>query len=350
MSITQKQIAEQVGVSQTLVAFAFNDNPRVNADTKQRILSAARRMGYDPNANRAARALAAKRHGTLVKTGVLALLVSEPLSGSPSDANVVHDNPFFLPFFNGVELEATARGYDIFVCTLREDELPRLIRSNGVDGVIGLNVPQVFDRLRALAIPALSLGNSSPDSDSIALDHKDGMRQAVEHLVAKGHKRIAYLGLPATDEFAIARERLVGFHEAMGACELEVFDGLVDSGSESTKREAGAAAADRLLATGDEFSALVCYNDWLAMGAIEGLQAAGRMVPDDIAVVGFDDLSVQAGFRPTVTSIGYDRELLGRRAVQCIMDSLESAGLGREQGNGYQPVKFPVRLVIRETA
>lgn len=340
MSVTLKQIAEEVGVSQPLVTYALNGKPGVSEAMRQRILATAARMGYSPQANRAAKHMAARRHGTVVRTGVIALLLRPP--GGPE--NTVQDNPFFLPYFNGVEIEASHRDYDLFVCALRPDGLPRLIADGGVDGVIGVSITEAFGQLHSLALPAISLGSVEMATSSLVPDEVDGIHRAVEHLVRLGHKRIAYLGVDPRLDFLPSRIRYESFRNAMASHSLTVDSALVETDLHLMERETGAQGVQRLLKRRRKFTALVCYNDLLAMSAVEQLQKSGFQVPGDIAVIGFDGFASQVGFRPVLTSMSFDRQAMGRHAVKMLCQALESEG-------GEPPVieYFPTQLVQGET-
>ena len=341
MSVTLKQIAEKAGVSQPLVTYALNGKPGVSESTRRRILRIASQMGYSPHDNRAAKSLAARRHGTSVRTGVLALLLPPP----SSPVNTVQDNPFFLPYFNGVEIEASRRDYDLFVCALRKDGLPRLIRSGEVDGVIGIHVPDAYEELKTLSLPTLSLGSEEIHTRALVPDEADGIRQAVQHLVKLGHKRIAYIGMNAFNDFAPARKRLQAFRESLAEHNLSVDDDLIDATSPIMERRAGAELLERLMKKRKKFTALVCYNDLLAMGAVDYLQHAGKSTPGDLAVVGFDGYAAEVGFQPKLTSVAFDRQAMGRYAVAMLCEQIEA-----DESTPPAPAElFPTQLTQGET-
>lgn len=350
MSVTLKQIADEVGVSQSLVTFALNGKSGVSDSRRQEIVAAAERMGYNPQANRAARVLIARRHGTLVRTGVLALLLPtfSPAANASggmeenSDSQSVQEHPFYMPYFWGVEIEAARRKYNLFVCAMREDGLPALIDIGGVDGVIGIGVDAAFELLRARNIPALSLGFAEPDTACLVPDDAAGVRQAVAHLVGRGHTRIAYLGF-AENAMKPARVRLRAYRSALKAHGLSTDAALVEATTWKMERKEGATLLDKLLARG-EFTALLCYNDLLAMGALDRLKQLKKRVPKDMAVVGFDGYAAQIGFRPALTSASFDRQQMGRRAVAMLCEYLDDA-----RTPGAREEAFPVQLIQGET-
>lgn len=342
MGVTLKQIGEKAGVSESLVSYALNGKQRVSEETRERVRQAAAELGYTPQSGRAARTLAARRHGGIARTRVLALML--PLQATRA-ARVI-DNPFFLPYLHGVELEATERDYDLFLCSMRKDGLPRLLQSGGADGLIGINVKLGTPEFQALEIPMLALGAEEKGSAALAPDDASGIEQAVEHLVGKGHRRIAYVGMHDHYAYGPPYNRLNAYRAALARNGLDGSLSLIDASVYYMEREEGGKAIDRLLGQDDSFSAVICYNDLLAMGAIDRLQALGRKVPDDVAVVGFDDFSVEIGYRPRLTSIAFDRLQMGHRAVEMICEYLEGTipepRLSRVQ-------LFPTKLVQRDT-
>lgn len=340
MSITLKQIGQEAGVSESLVSYALNGNPRVSEETRQRVIQIARDLGYSAQSNRGARTLAARRHGTKARTGILALLMPSPVGPFAE----LRNNPFFLPYLNGVEVEASLRDYDLFLCSLREDGLPRLVQNSGVDGVIGVSVPESFEALRTLGIPALALGVQEPGNRSLIPDDAHGIQQALVHLVQAGHRRIAYLGIEPG--FSTAHNRLQAYRESLEGHGILPDDSLIEATLFQVERSSGASALDTLAERAD-FTALICYNDVLAMGAIDRLAQLGRRVPEDVAVIGFDDYATEIGFRPHVSSVAFDRHQMGRRAVEVLCEHLDG------------PVDcllppdvelFPTKFIARETA
>ena len=341
MSVTLKQIARHVGVSQPLVTYALNGKPGVSEVMRQKILDAATEMGYSPHANRAAKVLIARRHGTKVRTGVLALLLPPMGHGG----NSVQENPFFLPYFCGVEIEAARRDYNLFVCAMRGGELPSLIDSGGVDGVLGVGVPSAFSLLKERGIPALALGFQERGIPSLVPDDAGGIHQAVAHLAHLGHRHIAYLGFSG-EAFITARARLQAFHEAMLQSGLKVDEKLIAADSVVMEEKAAADLLDGLLKRSKSFTAIVCYNDIYAMGAVKRLQELGRKVPDDIAVVGFDGYATQIGFSPLLTSVNFDRQKMAEHAVGILCRALDQD----ESTLKTKTESFPVQLVQGETS
>ncbi len=341
MGVTQKQIAEQVGVTQQLVALALRDSPRVAEQTRQRIQQAALEMGYHAHANPHARRLAAVRHGKRAATGLLAL-VFEPLHERTATAD-----PYFMPLIDGVEVEAMQRGLDLLLVPARPTGLPWLIREGWVDGVILLGSHQP-NSVEEISCPLVALGANltvQEQAASLLPDDAGGMAAVARHLLQLGHRRIAYLG---PRHWPSGRERFEGMRQCLE--EAGCFGAaLIERSLSEPSVEAGMMGARRLIErVGDgAFTALMCHNDLIAMGAIPILQGAGLSVPADVSVTGFDDVSLQHDFLPALTSVQYDRLGMGRRAVQFIAEAVlaETESLPFTPGHEV----FPVQLIARDS-
>lgn len=329
--VTQKQIAQRVGVTQQLVALALKDSPNVAQATRAKILEVAEELGYAPNTNHSARALAAARHGTRVKNNVIALIFEAMPGISPVAL------PYFMPLVDGIEIEAGERQIDLFLVRSKPDGLPWLIRDGWVDGVILLGSHASVAEIARLNIPVLTLGSRLPDTMGITPADARGTEATTRHLIELGHTRIAYLG-PQLN-WPSARERLQGYQDALGAAGLPMDPTLQETTLLNVLEVNGSNGMTRLLERTD-FTAVVCHNDAIAMGAIHVAQKQGLAVPDDLSVTGFDDTSTAQGFVPAVTSVGFLGIEMGRVALQMLLDE-KSTGQHRE---------FPVELRVRQSS
>ena len=328
--ITQKQIAERVGVTQQLVALALKDSPNVAPATKEKILAIADELGYRLGANHGARLMAAARHGTRVRNDILAV-VFEAMPDAPMLAT-----PYFMPFIEGIEAEADNRQIDLFLVRPKPAGLPWLIREGWVDGVILLGSHASAGELSELQLPVVTLGSHLPDIAGITPDDESGTRQATQHLIELGHRKIAYLG--PNLQWPSARARFEGYTQALSSAKISLDKNLIETTLLQPLEPDGKAGIKQLLARA-EFTALVCHNDPIAMGAIRVAQESGRRVPADLSVTGFDDISLAAEFSPAITSVSFSSEAMGRAAVRLILD--EPSGASHEQ--------FAVELHIRES-
>lgn len=319
--VSMADVAALAGVSGQTVSRVVNDSPRVDPDTRARVEAAMERLGYRPH--RAARALRTGRTHTIG-------LVAETLAtvGNSRMLQAVAD-------------AASARGYALTVVTLGAPgdiaaAFERL-RDQGVDGAIVLNEATVLARgAAASADLALVVVDSPADPrfSILATDHAGGARAAVEHLLSLGHPVVHHLAGPATSFAAAERER--GWRAALDAAGVAAPDLLRGDWTAASGRAAG---ADPLLA---QATAVFAANDQMALGVLHALADAGRRVPEDVSVVGFDDVADAADYRPPLTTVRQDFDALGERAVDVLVAAIDG---GSERG--LETV--PARLVVRES-
>jgi LacI family transcriptional regulator len=362
MSVTQKDIAERLNISQSQVARALSGRSAgrsaVSAETRQRIEAVAREMGYVFGTNHGAREMAARRHGNRIHTGAIAVLYPT-LEGTS-----LRQLPFFSPVLDGMESEAVVQGLDIFMCMVRHKEVPRLIRDGGVDGVISISgvAPEMrtTQAVYALDIPIVTFQSSAEGAGSVMPDDRGGAYLATRHLIELGHRHIAFLGIesPGYAETCIAR--LEGYRDAMREAGIQVRDEWIENSLPYHSTQVGAYCPgcdgcaccrgfDRLLERNPEFlTAIVCYNDPVAMGTVVRARAHGLAVPHDLSVVGFDNTSEQYHFLPTITSVNIQRYEMGQRCVR-LLNELITHEVHRV-GNGTEhQIVFPVNLALHES-
>lgn len=331
MAVTQKQIAEKLGISVSLVARALLGHTEVAQSTRERVQQAALEMGYSSTSSREARAMAAKRHGKRVKNGVVAILYYlDPELSSQTTM-------FFDPVMQGMESEAALDGVEVCLCPCPPNALPRFVRERSVDGVIFLTLSQDFvPAIRELNLPVVLFQDRCEIAHSVNTDDRRGTYEATRHLLEMGHRRIAYLGVQNT----LGRPneiRLQGYLDAMHEFGISIpnewiCDNLWASNASNRTERADIVGWTTLLEqNGVEpasnelpFTGLVCYNDPVAMGAIAGIREGGWQVPEDISVIGFDN-TPNPNFSPILTSIGYDRSELGRKAIRVLLDAIRKA-------------------------
>jgi len=348
MSVTQKEIANSLGLSQSMVARALKGYPSIAKSTHDKVLATAERMGYTAYSNQSARALIAQRYGKRAATGIIAVI----LPGAKGDEEVSRFAPYFDGFLNGIERQADDANLDVFLCARRNYRLPRLVQERGVDGILSmlLETRQDEERLNAiqeLGLPLVTLDCQWNNCASVMPDSLDGIAKAVEHLVKLGHRRIAYLGFTEeTSEYtreSVSDCRLKSFHDAMSRWNQPVDPDSIDTLAKTQSMPEAARAVQRLLRRNGRFTALVCYNDLMAMGAMEQLQAAGIRVPEDVSITGFDDISTEHGCLPALTSVRFSRSDMGRRAVLLLQELIDA-----EPNKSIQE-RFPVELVVRDS-
>lgn len=341
--VTQKQIAERLGVTQQLVALALKGSPLVAEKTRLKVNALAQEMGYSANANHHARALAAARHGTHLKNDVIAV-VRESVPG----LTMATTDPYFMRMLDGIESEVEAHSIDLFLVPNCTAGLPWLIREGWVDGVILLGARRILEEVASLAergLPVITLGWSMENLSGIAPQNTEGIEAATTHLIQLGHSKIAYLG--PDKEWSFSQERLQGFRRAMHRAGLEAKDEWIMQDLPSPFEPEGADGMARLLQIGG-FTAVVCHNDPIAKGAIGAAVKEGLCVPQDISITGFDDISTVTGFTPTITSIGFSSVDMGRQSVRMLLEMVE-ARLKNQAAPETRFDYFPIELRVHES-
>lgn len=301
MTVTIHDVAQRANVSISTVSRAFTSPGLVKAQTRERVLTAATELGYESSGS--------PHQVPVSRTGQIAIIVSEL------------GNPFFTGVLNGVQ--ARARQDDVAVLFANSDEDPateqNLVRkmAGQVDGIVLCSPSMSDDQVLALAeqTTLVLLNREVETIPSIVMDAADGMRQAIEHLAALGHRRCAYLGGPRASWSNQARKR--GLREAAELHGIEV----VEFGPFPPVFEGGLQGADLALAA--DATAIIAYNDLVAFGALARLSARGVPVPAEVSLVGFDDLVFAAISAPPLTSIAMPTEAAGRAAVTLLLGMLD---------------------------
>lgn len=312
---TMADIAKLAGVSASTVSRALNDSPLVSAATKQRIQHLARQYDFQPHV--AAQGL------RLQRTQTLAVMVAK----QPGNDRVMSD-PFMLELLGEIANSASRHGYDVLLSQASDegqDWYRYFISAGRADGLIILahraaRVQQTA-RLAALGAPFVVWGPALPDQPycSVGSDDYQGGRTAVEHLLRLGRQRIALLGADADClEMSLRHE---GYVAALRAAGREVDPRYVAQSLSSS--QAGYEAVRRLLVRAPEIDAVFASSDVMAIGALEGLRSAGRTVPGDVAVVGYDDIALAAYCSPPLTTVRQNLTLAGRLLVEQLLAQID---------------------------
>lgn len=340
--LTQKQIAEQLGVSRQLVGFALRGEGRMSDELRSQILLVAQQNGYHQYSNREARAMVSRRYGKRAVSGIVAVLFEATFENQP-----LSSVPFFMPFFTGLEAEAIRHGIDLALCALRPKDLPRLVTDGQVDGAICLLAPEDIPlRVQELGLPLVNILYKGERQPNLLIDDARGVQLAVRHLLELGHRRIAYIGSVKQ----LATERLLAFRAEMQAAGLLDESLIVCKNAQPSARTGHLLMHQLLERKAGAFSAVVAFNDTMGFGVVGAIQQAGYDVPRDISVVGFDDVSRSHNFSPALTSINFSRHDIGQRAIELLCMQLQDGAAALRDAMGADLTEvFPVELVVRDS-
>lgn len=326
---TLADVARRAAVSTATVSRFLNGTDRVAEATGDRIAVAIKELGYQPNS--LGRGLATQSTRTI--------------------GFVLPDitNPFFPELVKGVQDVAHERGYAVLLGNTdrakeREIEYLSLLRRRQIDGAA--LVGHTLGRAELLALidpgaPVVFLDRAAnlPGSAVVQIDNRAAARAMTARLIELGHERIAHIAGPRG--LSVARDRRKGYEEALTAAGIAPDRNLVH-GDDFTE-EVGYAAMTAILADAPEVTAVFAASDFAAIGAMAALRAAGRRIPEDVAVAGFDDIHLASYIAPTLTSVRQPKYEMGRRAAELLIDRIQGVPVPR----GGNRVIYDVSIVER---
>ena len=328
---TLEEVAARAGVGRGTVSRVVNGSPRVSAEAREAVLAAIEELGYVPN--RAARTLVTRR------TDTVALVVAE-------SEQRIFDEPFFAGIIRGISSELNDTGLQLLLALARSPEeyarLETYLTGQHVDGVLLTSLhgdDPLPAKLEASGVPTVLGGRPTglnPES-YVDVDNRDGARQAVEHLVRRGRRRIATIAGP--QDMGVGVDRLAGYREALAGAGLPE---LVEYGDFS--EASGVAAAERLLDRDPDLDAVFAADDPMALGAMQVLRRRGRRIPDDVAVIGFEDSTRAPLADPPLTTVHQSVEEMGRQMARLLVARIR----GEEVADPV--VILQPHLVVRESA
>ncbi|NCC50686.1 MAG: LacI family transcriptional regulator [Spartobacteria bacterium] len=331
---TLKEIARIARVNISTVSRAINDSPLLPRDTKDMILAIAEKMNYFPNS--LARGLVSQKSETL---GIILPKI------------FFLQGPFFSQVLSGIERISVKHGFSILIASATSKTADRhfpfnLTRARRIDGMLIINENRRIRNLNALKqerVPFVLVNRFIEDTNApcVAADDIGGGRMAAEHLLRLGHRRIGVV--TGSHRVAATTDRVAGYRQALTAFDVPFDKNLLEAGLFQQGVETGARCADRLLSRATRPTAIFALSDELAMGVMQAAKERGLRVPEDLAVVGYDNVTFSAHLSPPLTTIAQNPYAIGATACQMLVDMLE--GRTPDQAN----VLIPVRLVVRDS-
>ncbi|MGG1599689.1 LacI family DNA-binding transcriptional regulator [Paenibacillus naphthalenovorans] len=328
MNVTIADIAKATGLAKSTISGVLNQKSGFSEKTRQKVLKAAEQLGYVPN--EIARGLSSR------STGSIGLIIKDIT------------NPFYNHITKGVQEIAGEHGYTVFLCSSGEDHqaeidhIQAMVRKR-VDGLIiaPLLEEVTFDHffeLKKTNVPFVLLGKIPGLScDTYEFDDYDGGRQVTEHLLSMGHTRIGFVRGPKTSK--AAKMRYAAFVDTMKGQGIEVDERFVfHDGNGITD---GMDIGHRIAEMTDRPSAIICFDDVIAIGAVKALLEAGLQVPEDVSVVGFDDIELTTFPLTTVSIPTYEA---GKALAWTLFDRI----FGRRV-SGFQHIMFEQKLIVRSS-
>jgi LacI family transcriptional regulator len=332
--ITIKDIARVANVSHTTVARALNNKSRIRKETKERILSIARGLNYQPNF--IARSLVMKR------TKTLGLVITTIV------------NPFYTELAHGIERTAIGLGYNIILCCTHSDlsvekQYIDMLKSKGVDGIIFTSAHIEDPNIGGLAeegFPIVLVNRRTyhpvvkEKVDYVGVDNIRGGFLAVEHLIKLGHKRIGVIG--GSSESSVGFERLEGGKKALEAYGLEQMENYFLEGD--FLKDSGYQGGKRFLKMAEPPTAIFATNDYMALGVYQAILEEGLKIPEEVALIGFNDIEFAAIRGIELTTIGQKKYEMGALSVKTLVEKIEGKKVGLSEEIILEP-----ELIIRQT-
>lgn len=327
---TITDVAERAGVSTTTVSHVINRSRHVSDETRRRVEEAMAALHYRPNS--LARSL---RQG---QSQTLGLII-------PDSAN-----PFFAEIGRTIEMSAFALGYSVIFCNTegnleREKFYTEVLEKKQVDGMIFVAAAENTEALRGLLVrgmPVVVIDRDLPDveTDTVLTNNRQGGYLATRHLLAHGHRRIACIGGPVNVHVTI--QRVIGYRNALQEAGLPVDEQLIRYGD--FHPESGRSLAAALLSSGEPPNGIFACNDLMALGVLRAAAERSLRLPQDLAVVGFDDIELSAFMSPALSTIAQPKAELGRRAVEMLIERI------RDRTRPPRREILPMRLIARESS
>ncbi len=334
MKPTIKDVAKKAGVSIATVSFVINKSKNVTPETKNRVLKAIKSLNYHPS----------KSAINLVsgKTGNIGFILT--------DDHFLRTEPFYTKIFLGTEFEARSEGYYILLTSIKQDFnekdiLPRFILNKSVDGIIiaGKIPHSLIDRISAYNLPTVFIDYNPPTNSYplVLIDNIEGALLATNHLINLGHTNIAFIC--GDIEHPSLSERLKGYKRALVDANIPVKNNLIITDAKYPDRQNGFNSAKKLFSRNKNVTAVFAGNDAMAIGVLHYLKDNGYKVPQDVSLIGFDDVGGDILLRPPLTTIRVPKIELGAEALKLLVNTLKN------KKSLSKKILVPVELIIRES-
>jgi LacI family transcriptional regulator len=329
MNITIGELAKIAGVSKTTVSRVINNKPDVDPATREKIHSLIAEYDFQPNAF--AKAISQKQ------SNHIGLLI-------PHKAEYVFSNPFYTEVMRGVSTAVDEKGYYLLVCYAHEVNYMDIYRQKRVDGFVLLSPgsfhKQIIEALTDGSVPFVSTARilAEPEMTYVDVDNFMGASMLMEHLVSLGHERIAFIGKPTLQS---SQDRLSAYQTVLEKAGIQ-YDPELALVTDTSSIESGHEYTLRLLRSNRPPTAIFLANDVMAIGAINAAHESGLRVPEDISIVGFDDIPFSNYTNPPLTTIHQPAFDKGVRAAQLLIDLLETQ-------EPQESVILPMEMILRRS-
>ncbi|OGU33738.1 MAG: hypothetical protein A2068_12545 [Ignavibacteria bacterium GWB2_35_6b] len=334
MNPTIKDVAQKAGVSIATVSLVIHNHERISSVTKKKVQKAIKDLNYYPS--RSARDLVSK------KTGNLGFILT--------DDHFLRTEPFYTRIFLGTEFEARDGEYYILLTTIKSDfsetdQLPRFVLDRSVDGVIiAGKIPEILiDKLSKYNIPLIFVDfiSSKGNYPVVLIDNIQGGLLAANHLISYGHKNIAFIG--GDINHPSINERLTGYKKALESAGINPNKKYISTSSPYPDRQNGYNSAKKIFENNKDVTAVFACNDAMAIGVMHYLKDNGYTIPNDVSVVGFDDVEADLMLDPPLTTIRVPKIELGAEALRLMINILKS------KNSSAKKILVPVELIIRKS-
>jgi len=332
---TIKDVANRAGLSLSTVSLAINNSGYVSKETQAKVFKAVGELGYHPS--RAARVLASK------KSGNIGFILSED--------HFSREEPFYTRIFLGTEFEARNHNYYVLLTTVgrqfrKNGHMPRFLLERNVDGIIiaGKINDRLVEYIEDLGLPMVLVDYELPRKrvSTVLIDNRKGAQLATQHLItAGGHRDIGFIG--GDLRHPSIRERFASFKQTLKENGCSNGNEFIVDDEQDTRVRNGYSAAERILNASRKPSAILAANDAMAIGCLRYAKNRGMKVPDDLAIVGFDDIEMSSHVDPRLTTVRVFKEELGAHAVRRLIDVLQT------KTQAVVTTYVPVELVVRES-